>query len=170
MRLGLAVLVIIVALSALPLYFHVVSQPPKESTTITNFHKHRAAYDKLREMLLSDSNLVRVADWGVQTADSPVAHVPPEGNFSADRYHQYLVLLTEIGAKGAFRTREKHPEIGVQIWVSGFAGDTRHVNVCWRENEPMNQVASLDAFYRTQKPRQSVYRHVDGNWYIWADW
>ena len=170
MRVTIAVVGIAVVLSALVLWFHFATRPPNEAATIANFYAHRAGYDELREMLLADNDLVRVADWGVQTSDSAVPQVPPQGNFPAGRYRKYLSLLTEIGAMGAFRTHEAHPEIGVQVWVSGFAGDTRHVNVCWREDKPTNQVASLDEFYRTPKPRQSAYRHIEGNWYIWADW
>jgi hypothetical protein len=29
---------------------------------------------------------------------------------------------------------------------------------------------SLDDFYKTPKPRKPVFRRVDGNWYLWADW
>ena len=170
MRLASVMLAAVAVLAALLLWFHFASQPPKESATIANFYKHRAEYDELRAMLLSDKELVRVADWGIQTSDSLVEHTPTEGNFSVDRYHKYLALLHEIGAKGAFRSHEEHPEIGVQIWVSGFGGDTRHVNVCWREDQPTNQVSSLDEFYRTSKPRKAAYRHIDGDWYIWVDW
>ena len=170
MRLASVMLAAVAVLAALLLWFHFARHPPKESATIANFYKHRAEYDELRAMLLSDKELMRVADWGVQTSDSLVPQVPPQGKIPVVRYRKYMSLLTEIGAMGAYRTHEARPEIGVQIWVSGFAGDTRHVNVCWREDEPTNQVASLDDFYRTPKPKKSVYRHIEGNWYIWADW
>jgi hypothetical protein len=170
MRIAIAVLAIIVVFFALILWFHIATQPPNEAVTIANFRTHRAVYDKLREMLLADNDLVRVADWGVETADSVVPQLPPQGKFPADRFQNYVSLLGEIGAKGAFRTHDTPTEIGVQVWASGFAGDTRHINICWREDHPTNQVASLDEFYRSPKPRKSAYRHIEGNWYIWADW
>jgi len=157
-------------LFALGLWLHFATQPPNEAATIDNFYRHRAQYDQLRDMLLFDNSLVRVASWGVQTSEGSIPKVPPEGRVPLDRFHQYLALLGEIGGKAAYRTNEKHPEVGVQVWVAGLAGDTRHVNVCWREDEPTNQVASLDEFYRTPKPRKSAYRHIEGNWYVWADW
>lgn len=168
--LAVAVITAGAVLFALGLWLHFASQPPNQAATIDNFYRHRAEYDELRGMLLADSDLVRVADWGVQTSDSGAQQVPPQGKVPPDRFQKYLSLLRQIGAKGAFRTHGTRPEIGVQVWASGWAGDTRHVNVCWREDEPTNQVASLDEFYRTPEPRKSVYRHIEGNWYVWADW
>jgi hypothetical protein len=154
---------------ALGLWLHFSTQPPKESTTIANFYRHRAQYDQLRDMLLSDNSLVEVTSSGVRTPGSPITTVPPEGRVSLDRFHQYLALLGEIGGKSAYQTQGKHPEVVVSAWVAGWAGDTRHVNICWREDEPTNPVMSLDEFYRTPDPRKPVYRHIEGNWYIWAD-
>ena len=155
---------------ALELWIYFSFQPPKESTTIANFYSRRAQYEQLRDMLLSDNNLVTVASWGVDAPGYPLPTVPPEGPVSLDRFHQYLALLGEIGGKAAFRTAGKHPEVGVSVWAAGWAGDTRHVNVCWREDSPVRQVVSLDDFYRTPEPRQPVYRHIEGDWWIWADW
>ena len=51
----------VVVLFALGRWLHFSSQPPKESTAIANFYSHRAQYDQLRDMLLSDNSPVEVA-------------------------------------------------------------------------------------------------------------
>jgi hypothetical protein len=160
----------IAVVSALLLWLHFPSQPPKESTTLANFSSHRAQYDQLRDMLLSDNSIVGVKSWGIQTPRSPITTVPPEGRVQLDRFHRYLALLGEIGGNAAYRTEGKHPEVVISVWVAGWAGSTRHVNICWREDSPPRQVVSLDDFYRSPEPRQPVYRHIEGNWWIWADW
>jgi hypothetical protein len=100
-----------------------------------------------------------------------VTSKPPERDFPLNRYNEYLVLLKEAGGVGAFRARGDPPEsMGVLVYASGWAGDTRHVNICWLERDPVNSIASLDDFYQTPKPRSPVYKHIEGNWYIWADW
>ena len=153
-------------------FFFLPNNPPKENKVIENFNAHRAAYERLRDMLLADKEVLRVASWGVETTTSVGgSSIPPAGDFPVARYNQYLALLKETGGIGAFRGRGEHPEsISIGVWASGFAGDTRHVAICWREHEPPNQVASLEDFYKTPKPRRPVFRHVDGNWYLWADW
>jgi len=147
------------------------SKPPREEKLIDNFNAHRSAYERLKAMLLADHELLRVADWGVETASPLGIHHPPEGGFSVDRFHEYLSLLNEIAAKGASRGRGEYSEEAcILVWAAGWAGDTRHVETCWLDHEPTDQVASLDAFYQTPKPRHPVFKHIDGNWYRWADW
>jgi hypothetical protein len=144
--------------------------PPKERQVIRNFEEHRATFEQLRDMLLQDEKLLRVADWGVETSTPPMTSKPPAGGFPLDRYNQYMSLLKEVGSRGALRNNGPPADACVWIYASGFAGDTRHLDICWEEQVPVNQVASLDDFYKTPKPRKPVFRHVDSNWYLWADW
>jgi hypothetical protein len=64
-----------------------ISDPPKEKEVIRKFYAHRAAYERLRDMLLEDKHLVRVASWRVQTTDSIVSIKPPAGSFPIKRYN-----------------------------------------------------------------------------------
>jgi hypothetical protein len=121
-------------------------------------------------MLDADKPVEGVAGWGVQTANSPLWVKPPEGGLSISRFHEYLTLLREIGAQRAGSEWEEHREVGIGVWRSGFAGESRHINVVWLDYEPPNTIGNLDDFYKTPTPRSPVYRHIDGHWYIWADW
>jgi len=121
-------------------------------------------------MLLEDKGVDTVADWGIEAPGSPIAQIPPDGGMmSAERYQKYLALLKEIGATIVIR-RPEPLGVGFGVWGAGWGGDTRHVDVRWMEREPSNTVASLEAFYRTAVPRKPSYVHIDGQWYIWADW
>jgi hypothetical protein len=146
-------------------------KPPKEMQVIQNFYERRAAFERLRDMLMEDKKLVRVADWGVQTTTSMGTSEHPTGDFPLDRYNQYLALLKETGAVGAHRDRDEPPaDVCIWAYASGWAGNTRHLDVCWENRLPTNLVTSLDEFYKTPKPRKPVFRHVESNWYLWADW
>ncbi len=170
-RLGIILLFLVAALWAVFVFVFPTSKPPKESKIIEKFYTHRATYERIRDMLLADDQLVRVAAWGVETTKPVGIHKPPEGGFPVNRYNEYLTLLSETTAKAAFRERGENPGVvGVLVWASGWGGDTRHVNICWVDHEPVNQVDSLDDFYKTSKPRHPVFKHIDGNWYLWADW
>ena len=147
----------------------VTSRPPKESKIIRDFSAHRAAYEQVRTLLLGDKDVAAVADYGVENADSPISKIPPDGGMPAVRYQEYLALLKQIGASRVGRGSQPL-RVAFDVWASGWGGDTRHVNICWMEREPSNTVGSLDAFYRTAKPRNPSYVHIDGHWYIWADW
>ena len=108
--------------------------------------------------------------FGVETTSSGLPRPPSEVNFPASRFNEYKILLEQVGSLEVFRLGGDNSETGISLWASGFAGDTRHVDLCWLNHVPANQVASLKEFYKTPKPRHPVFRHIDGNWYLWADW
>lgn len=144
--------------------------PPREAQVIHNFETHRASFERLREMMMEDKGLLGLASWGVEMEGAGPRKVAESG-FPVARYKEYQALLEEVGGIGASRDHGDPPEsVCVWIYASGFAGDTRHMDLCGVTHEPQNQVSSLDEFYKTPKPRKPVYRRVDGNWYLWADW
>src|SRR5712664_2028951 len=89
------------------LYLRHTSGPPKEAKLIKNFTEHRAAFEKLRDMLLADTQVRRVADWGVETTKGTFS--PVAGRFPDDRYNQYLGLLKQAGGELAYRVEGEHP-------------------------------------------------------------
>jgi hypothetical protein len=122
-------------------------------------------------MMLADRQLARVAKWGIETTKSVVPQKPPDGDFSTDRYRTYIALLEETGAMGAVRAEGVQPEtICALLWASGWAGDTRHVQICWADHELAPQTPSLKEYYRVPKPRHLVYRKIEEHWYLSADW
>ena len=165
----IALALLVAVLAAFLFVFVLSTRPPKEWQLIQNFQNHRASYERLRNMLLADEGLIRVATWGVETTNH-VSSKPPEGTFPVARYNEYLSLLKDIDAEVAFREERQNPDVGVVVWASGWAGNIRHIDICWLTQEPKNTVASLDDFHKRPVPRQPVFRHLDGNWYLWADW
>lgn len=146
-------------------------KPPKESELIKNFYANRVAYERLRDMLQADKQVVRLASWGVETTNSVVTCVPPVANFSVERYNEYMALLKQVGGLAASRHEGENADPSILVWGRGWAGKTRHIGICWHEQEPTNQVTSLDS-YRSRRDggeRQVVYRHIDEKWYFWTD-
>ena len=146
--------------------------PPSEQSLIEDFYAHRSEHELLHDMLLADKQVIRIASWGVETTTSPVPQIPPAGDFPVDRYKEYLKALTAVGGIVAIRGEGAHADTYVGMWAFGWAGDTRHVSVCWKENVPTNLASSLDDYHNDKEHKQphGVYRHIDGNWYLWADW
>src|SRR2546430_9895575 len=108
-RLGIIFLLIIVVLGGLFLYIRSGNRPPGEKELIESFYAHRTAYERLRDMLQADEQLSRVASWGVETTKSVGIHIPPEGDFPVDRYHEYLELLKQTGGGLALRRSGERP-------------------------------------------------------------
>jgi hypothetical protein len=147
-------------------------RPPKETKLIQNFNDHRATFEQLRDMLQADTNLTRVASWGVETRKPVFLGYPPGGNFPVDRYNKYLALLKEAGGLVATRDEGEHSDPNIVVWGWGWAGDTKHIGICWLDEEPTNQIDTLDGYKgRNVYPNTVVvYKHINQNWYLWADW
>jgi hypothetical protein len=170
-RSGIVFLFFVAALFGLGAYVFPSNRPPTEERLLKTFYAHRATYEQLRDMLLADAQVRAIyARLGVETIKSGLPRPPSEVNFPSSRYDEYRVLLEQIHSAEVFRRGENNSEICITLWASGFGGDTRHVDSCWLDREPANEVARLADFYKTPKPRHPVFRHIDGNWYLWADW
>ena len=168
---GSIVLCFLVSCGGVLTYLSLSSRPPQEAELIQNFYSHQAAFERLRDMLQDDSGLIRLGGWGVATTDSVVPRIPPEGKFPSDRYDEYRDLLEQVGGTVASRREGKPANPSILIWGWGFAGETRHVGICWMEEEPANQIPTLDGYQGRGGfgDRIVVYRHVETNWYLWTD-
>jgi hypothetical protein len=170
-RIAILLLSSMVALFCLLVFVLGYSKPPSERKLMDSFYAHRAAYERLRDMLQEDEQLFRLASWGVETTNSGPHHVQPGGDFPVDRYEQYLALLNQTGGRWVSRDRGKNPEIvWIGMWSTGGMGDARHVEICWTSHAPQNQFDSLDNYYRNPARKRDAFRHIEGNWYLHADW
>jgi len=137
--------------------FSFAPRPPKEAKLIQHFSEHRGAFEQLRDMLQADTNLSRVASWGVETRQPQFLGYPTEQNFPTKRFQQYIALLQQANGYGGVRFEGDQAGVGIIVWGSGFAGDTRHVWISWMNEAPNNQGGW-------------VYKKIDQNWYLQTDW
>ena len=170
--LGGCLIALIAAFTLIALLVYLaMPRPPSESKLIQNFNAKRAAFEQLRDMLQADSNLRRVADWGIETSKPFYSGHASASHFPMERYNQYLALLKQAGGKVAVRNEGEHADPSILVWGWGFAGNTKHVGISWKDQVPTNQVPSLDGYHGgSQNPdRVVVFRHLDENWYRWTD-
>lgn len=142
----------IVLYSAMPI-------PPKEIKLLQNFYTNRAAFEQLRDMLQVDQ-VSLVSRWGVMTNDSY------DTNFPAHRFKEYLDLLKRVGGHEAGRRKGQYPHYFITQWDWGWAGDSKHISICWVDQVPTNQIPTLEGQYGRRHP---AYRHIEANWYFWVN-
>lgn len=161
----------VVAVGALWAFVSFNMKPPKEEKLIANFLAHRATYEQLRNMLLEDRQVDAVyTAWGARTTTSGLPRKPSEVNFSVGRYNDYVALLRQVGSNAVFRSEGDPVFVCVGAWAAGWAGNTRHVWVCATDQPPSNEVSSLDNYYRGRKSPRDVFKRIEGDWYLKADW
>jgi len=165
------VLVLVGIAGLVVLIFLAMPRPPKEGTVIQNFYKYRPAFEQLRDMLKEDSYLSRVAGWGVETRNPLYLGEASMSRLPTDRYRHYLALLQQVGGKVATRDEGQQADLGIIVWTWGWAGDTRHMGVCWKEENPTNQISMPDDSHeeRPSPERRIIFKHIDEKWYVWAD-
>jgi hypothetical protein len=100
---------------------------------VRQFEENRGAYDRLRDLLVDDVSLRDVGKSGVQMEDSPIHVAPPTPLISTAKYQEYMDLLKSTGGARASRSEGQHPTICIGVAAEGWASDTRHKNICWRE-------------------------------------
>lgn len=133
-----------------------VPKRPKEAALIQNFNEHRIAFEQLRDMLQADTNLSRVASWGVQTYHPFFLGYPSATNFPTRRFLKYAALLQEANGYVGVRSDGTNADVGVVVWSRGFAGDIKHIWIYWMNKTPTNS-------------GDFVCKRIDQNWYVVSD-
>jgi hypothetical protein len=141
--------------------------PPKDATVLKQFNARRSDFEKLRVMLQEDSAITQVATYGVSTTNRAKADVlPPEqAGLHRARYEEYLATLKRAGAILAVHLENGEFYFPIRRW--GFAEAGWGIAVVSRATAPTNRVASLDDRQKIPYSSGGVYRHVDGDWYLW---
>ncbi len=135
-----------------------------DAALIAAFDRHRATFEQLHEMIVSDSKLHRVdEDW-----TDPA--VPAEAGVSPGRVAEYRRLLEAIECRRGFAAYPARPGI---YFISGchglaVAGSTK--GYCYLEAAPAASVTNT----ATWRPAHAgddyeVFRHIEGHWYVYFD-
>jgi hypothetical protein len=145
--------------------------PPKEAKLVQHFQTHRAAFERLRDMLQADGQVVSLTGSGVPTTNSLFLRVPPEGNLTLERYNVYMALLKQVSGSSAYRRQGQHPDSGIVVWNWGWAGNSLWIGICWMDQAPTNLIATLDGYSGQDRfgQRHVAYRHIEANWYLCTD-
>ncbi|HEY2328926.1 MAG TPA: hypothetical protein VGI63_03840 [Verrucomicrobiae bacterium] len=132
------------------------ASPPKEAGLIQKFNENHDTYEQLREMLQTDPYLSRREEYS-----------PPE------KIEKYQSLLKVVGSPSVWVDgRGTNADLFFMVWGRGFAGETEHLCICWLNQIPTNQITTLDG-YRGQSRYPDtvvVYKHIEQQWYLSADW
>ena len=160
--------VCVAVVAGLVLWLRHMGTPPRERSLLQTFHQHSQRYERLTVLMRADPTLHGVIrrSRSVRRGDGWFQDVAATDT----SYDEYFRLLEEAGAARVDRWGPRDPGVCIAVWGWGFGGNTRHIAVCALERRPEEQVPSLDDFYRSPGGRKSVYRHIEGHWYLWADW
>jgi hypothetical protein len=151
-----------IALIALLSY---LATPPSDKKLMAQFNAKRVHFEKLQQMLASDSNVNTVASWGVTASTNRWSRA--DNVITPERRQQYTKVLAEAGTKMAIHDEEEF-RFGVVAW--GWAGKGWRIAYTYRTNAPTPIIQGLDGFRKTKSGMEDAYRRIDENWYLWIVW
>lgn len=129
--------------------------PPSDEEMIANFREHRSDFDRMVSMFLADKGAGRMND---------------EHGSSGEQFQRYRDLLSRTNVRHGL---ERHDDgtILASVWAIGSAvSDDKSKGFAYLLKPPKASRASLDNYDPAQRLPETVYRHIDGPWYLYYDY
>ena len=132
-------------------------RPQADADMIKHFHEHKAEFTSLLAMLTENPKLESIYDSG---------RISPEGVIDNDRVYKYRTLMERADLVSIYSHWGRpggitfHPERG--YYSRGF-----DKGYTYSAEEPQPIKDSLDESYDDVTPYASVYKKIEGNWYIY---
>jgi len=132
-----------------------------DNELIANFHRHRADFEKLREMILQDKDLLRVTSNLTQPEDLRSIGI------SSVRIAEYRKLLKVLGIEGGVTASSDRANVEFTTSFRGFVTHGSQKGYLYSTNPVTEPLAGLDQFSATGVG--IGLRHIEGNWYLFFE-
>ena len=137
------------------------SKHATDDKLIARFQKQKAIFEKLREMIASDSGLQRVDYYWTDPKDPTTLGVSPR------RIAEYRNLLDSVGCHRGFSAYGR-PEVYFIASARGLGiGGGSEKGFCYLPTPPASVVTNTAIFQATRPETHSIYRHLEGAWYLY---
>ncbi len=147
---------------------------PSNSEMIDNFQKHRVEFNQLLQMFIEDQHLETVAHQWISPKNFLLAGITPQ------RLDEYNLLLWKINFRITFHRIALRPSTSiwkvydqtglkaVEFVISsrGLAVSGSDKGYIYTFENPSPVVENLDR-YTSENGKFIVYRHIEGNWYLY---
>ena len=140
------------------------SKHPSDKVLLSEFQSHKAEFDKLLQMFLTDKGLGRVA----------YSFTRPENlneiGISEQRLREYRDLFDELSLSAGIEGYDEKEAIWFHASTYGLSVSGSSKGFAYLTKPPQLVVDSLDG-YRSKDGRSfTAFRHIEGNWYLYYDY
>jgi len=146
----------------------VVFPAPPDADLIQNFTKHRADFEEIVKMASHDKGLTRVdRDWTNPRDPSKIG-------ISQVRIDRYRALFRDAQIPRGFSAGSepggKQIDVSFMFWGFGFAASDEYgKGYAYLTTPPKALRTTLDGFEPRFRQPYDIYRHVEGNWYLYFE-
>jgi hypothetical protein len=141
---------------------------PSDRALLAEFRAERADLERLVALARDDGQLDRISYEWFRTGTGSVRRRPSPGLLDAARWNEYRRLFHRLHLEeGVANGRDG---IYLERSVSGLAISGSSKGFALLRARPDDECPSLDHIPREDRSRDSCYRHLDGDWYLFLDW
>jgi hypothetical protein len=135
---------------------------PTDRDMLATFQRHRAEFDRLRDMILQDHGLLRVDPRSTSPED------PSQIGISRSRIAEYRALLNELGLSGGIAISEDRTTIELTASTEGFVTLGSEKGYAYSKRvDPRYVVDDLDAM--SSAGNGAAWRRIDDGWYLYFE-
>lgn len=147
-------------------------RPPKQAWVAARLQAHRAGFDRLREMVVTD-RLETVHDYGSKYAreqESLIFKSPGDAGIAPEQAAEYTRLMRAVGCQRVDVWRDGTVSFSVAAW--GTASRGWRVNLAWSKDEPHPLLPTIDGFPATKASGgpDHAFSRIEGPWYAYMIW
>lgn len=140
------------------------AQHPSDDVLIANFQSHKSQFDQLLQMFIADKGLGRVAKDFTRPANPAEIGVTPE------RLAEYRKLFTTLGLRSGIEGYDPKDTVTFYASTQGLAVSGSSKGFAYLKEPPKILVDKLDGYRSADGRSFTVYRHLEGNWYLYLDY
>jgi hypothetical protein len=140
------------------------SKHPSDETLLKEFQTHKAEFNQLLQMFLSDKRLGRVA-YNFTRPENP-----SEIGISQQRLQEYRELFDELNLSAGIEGYDEKDVVWFHASSQGLSVTGSSKGFAYITKPPQLIVGSLDGFRSRDGRSFTAFRHIEGNWYLYFDY
>jgi hypothetical protein len=143
------------------LFISCSSKHPSDKELLDNFQAHKAEFDQLLQMFLSDKGLGRVAYDFTRPGD------PQTVGVTTDRLKEYRRRFDKLELSAGIEGYDGKDIVWLHSSTQGLAVSGSGKGYAYLRKPPEMQVQDLDKYWSKDGRSFTAFRHIEGNWYLY---
>jgi hypothetical protein len=136
---------------------------PSDQVLLTDFENHKAEFNQLLEMFLADKKMSRVSYHFTRPEN------PSEVGVSEQRLQEYRDLFAKLDLSDGMEGNKDKDMVWFYASLSGVTVATSSKGFAYSSKPPQYLANSLDGYRSPDGKAYTVFRHIEGNWYLYLD-
>jgi hypothetical protein len=136
---------------------------PSDQVLLSDFQNHKTEFNHLLEMFLADKQMSRVSYRFTRPEN------PSEVGVSEQRLQEYRDLFSKLDLSDGMEGNKNKDMVWFYASMFGVSVASSSKGFAYVSKPPESVVDSLDGYRSPNGQACTVFRHIEGNWYLYLD-